>query len=1007
MTRLRPRGAWLYAPLALGFAAVLVATLTRLPAQAAPLAAEAVPNWIWLGKPTEKSQNIAFRKAIEVPASIKSARLYVTGDDSVLAYVDGKEVVANDSWNSPIVKDVTELLSGGGKHVLAARVKNSGGPGALLIKLVVEPASGPALTFVTDPSWKASAAPGRGLAWAAAGFDDAKWVAATVLGKLGDGPWLSVNAASLAKAAVHKDPVAPDPSSFKVAKGFKVERLYTVPKDTQGSWVNLTVDPKGRLITSDQYGKLYRVTPPPIGKTEAPKIEPINVALGEAQGLLWAFDSLYVVVNRGEKYASGLYRVIDSDGDDNLDKVEKLRELKGGGEHGPHGVVLSPDGKSLYVIAGNATALTELSSSLVPRIYDEDQILPYMPDGRGFMRDERAPGGVVYRVDPKGQDWELVSMGYRNPYDLAFNRYGDLFTYDSDMEWDVNTPWYRPTRVCQADSGSDLGYRNGSGKWPTYYPDSLPPTINIGPGSPTGVTFGYGAKFPAKYQEALYICDWSYGKLYAVHLTPDASHYKAELEEFVTGAPLPLTDLIVNPKDQALYFTIGGRRTLSGLYRVTYTGTESTEPSNPADPGAEARAIRRKLEAFHGKKDPKAVDVAWPYLGHSDRFIRFAARVAIEWQDVATWQERALTEGDPQAALTALLALVRAGDKSQQTPIFMALAKIGWGNLDQPKKLEFLRVAELAIARMGLPDEDGRAKIADYLESKFPAKSRELNAELSKLLVAVQSPKVAAKLVPMLETAPTQEEQIDYAASLRLLDAGWTPELRGAYFAWFPQAYNFKGGNSLSGFLDQIKAEAVKRLPDAEKIALKAIIEAKPAPKTAATVKARPFVKKWTVDELAAAVEGKLTKRDFDKGRALFAAGQCFNCHRYDNEGGTVGPDLTGVSGRFSPRDLLESIVIPSKTISDQYEAIVVETSEGQVITGRVVNLNGDSMSINTNMLDPSEQVSVNRRSIESIKPSPVSMMPEGLLDTFKTEEILDLLAYLLSRGDRTNRMFE
>ena len=127
------------------------------------------------------------------------------------------------------------------------------------------------------------------------------------------------------------------------------------------------------------------------------------------------------------------------------------------------------------------------------------------------------------------------------------------------MEWDFNTPWYRPTRVCQAASGTEFGWRNGAGKWPAYYPDSLPPVVNIGPGSPTGVAFGYGAKFPAKYQDALFICDWSYGKLYAVHLTPEASDYKAELEEFVTGTPLPLTDLVVNPKDGAMYFAIGGR----------------------------------------------------------------------------------------------------------------------------------------------------------------------------------------------------------------------------------------------------------------------------------------------------------------------------------------------------------------------------------------------------------------------------------------------------------------
>src|SRR5258708_37206380 len=90
--------------------------------------------------------------------------------------------------------------------------------------------------------------------------------------------------------------------------------------------------------------------------------------------------------------------------------------------------------------------------------------------------------------------------------------------------------------------------------------------------------FGYGARFPAKYQDALFLCDWSYGKLYALHLTPEGAAYRGELEEFLNGSPLPLTDVVVNPKDGALYFTIGGRKTQSGLYRVTYIGTEPTAP---------------------------------------------------------------------------------------------------------------------------------------------------------------------------------------------------------------------------------------------------------------------------------------------------------------------------------------------------------------------------------------------------------------------------------------------
>ncbi len=168
----------------------------------------------------------------------------------------------------------------------------------------------------------------------------------------------------------------------------------------------------------------------------------------------------------------------------------------------------------------------------------------------------------------------------------------------------------------------------------------------------------------------------------------------------------------------------------------------------------------------------------------------------------------------------------------------------------------------------------------------------------------------------------------------------------------------------------------------------------------------RPFVKEWTLDELAPAVETGLKDRDYDRGRVLFAAAKCFSCHRYNDEGGGLGPDLSGVAGRFSARDLLESIVVPSKTISDQYESVTIATTDGRVITGRIVNLHGDNLMINPDMLDPNNMVNVPRSQIEEIKRSPVSMMPVGLLNTLKKDEVLDLFAYLLSRGDRQSPMF-
>lgn len=838
---------------------------------------------------------------------------------------------------------------------------------------------------------------------------------------------------------------------IKSLKGFRVELLYSVPR-SEGSWVSMCNDSQGRLIVCDQGSAgLFRVTPPPVGQAASPspvKVEPLPIQwpdgsglMSGAQGLLWAFDSLYVMVNSRN---SALYRVRDTDGDGELDKAELLRSFEGGGgEHGPHAILLAPDGKSLFIVCGNQTKLTKFAASRVPPIWGEDHLLPRLPDGNGFMKGVLGPGGTIYQVDPEGKNWIVNTVGFRNEYDAAFNRYGDLFTYDADMEWDFNTPWYRPTRVCFAASGAEFGWRNGAGKWPTYYPDSLPAVVDIGPGSPTGVTFGYGAKFPAKYQEALFINDWSYGKLYAVHLEPAGAGYTGSYEEFVTGTPLPLTDIVIRPQDGAMYFAIGGRNTQSGLYRVTYVGSESTAEAKPTDTAAAARATRRKLEAFHAKHDPAAIDTAWPYLSSADRYLRYAARVAIEHQDSAAWRAKALAEKDPQAATQALLALVRVSgsdpfhratgalaimehqndgvanpnDKDKYPPvdeklkgeILSALGRIDWNTLSGSQRLDLLRVYALLFNRLGRPDAMQRAAVLARFEPLFPAKGTALNDELCQLLVYLRSSSVVGKTLKLLAAAPTQEEQIAYVRNLRNLPTGWTLDQRKQYFTWFIKAGGYKGGNSLRGSFNNMKNDALAMLTPEEKDVLKPILEAAPEVQQVAIAPPRPFVKKWTLDELLSKVDQGLKNRDFDHGRAMFAAANCFACHRFASEGGSFGPDLSGLAGRFSVRDLLESVVDPSKVISDQYQAVVIRMTDGRVVTGRIINLSGDGMTVNTDMLNPGQggSTSVRRSQIEEMQPSQTSMMPNGLLDTMNEDEVLDLLAFLLSRGDRESPMFQ
>jgi putative heme-binding domain-containing protein len=832
-----------------------------------------------------------------------------------------------------------------------------------------------------------------------------------------------------AASSARKDP-ATNPFGIKANKGFKVEPLYAVPAESQGSWVNLALDGKGRFLAADQFGALYRFSPPALDMQLDPKdIEPVPAEIRAVNGMVWVRDALYVSVNDYEhKMTSGLYRLTDSDGDDQLDKVELLRAMEAGGDHGAHALLLAPDGKSLFYVCGNLTKVPQdVRRWHVPPIFGEDHLLPRMHDGRTFTSGVLAPAGIIYRVSLDGKDCDVYASGFRNAFDAAINHDGELFTYDADEESDMNTSWYRPTRICHVTSGSEWGWRSCAGKWPAFYADSLPPVVNIGPGSPTGVTFGYGAKFPAKYQQALWIADWSRGRIHAVHLSPQGSSYTATSEEIISGTPLAATDVVVHPGDGALYFTTGGRKVQSSLYRVTYVGEESTAPAKLA-PSANTnlRATRQTLEAFHGVNDPKAIKAASPYLNSSDRFLRTAARVAIESQPVDQWRDD-LELGERTTILERLLAFTRATascpqhrkpdapapDVAIQSRILESLEWFDWRSLTDEQKLTLLRALEICLHRLGRPDDATVDRLIAHFDPLFPTSSFEQNWMLCETLSFLQSPYLAAKAVPLLTTSPTQEEQIEYARSLRMLNVGWTTATRTAYFEWLLLARgSYHGGAAFAKFIDNIRADAEATLSNDERNALAKVLARKPERKSASDALVRLLadrsqVKDYTLDDLTALVQSPLHKRNFETGRKVFAATGCFACHRFAGEGGMTGPDITMARGRYSAKDLLDQIINPSKVINEQYAQSVINTNDGRIIIGTVVNVgNGGKVKVNTNALDPSKTETVDETAIESVEPSKLSPMPTGLLNRLQPDEILDLLAYILSAGDRGSAMF-
>jgi len=986
---------------------------------AAWLKAKPVAKWIW-AKESPSGHKLNLRKSFQVDGDIKTARLYATCDNRMKLLVNGKPVKSSDNWQSPIELNVTKSLQPG-KNVLAVEGENEGGVAGLVLKLVIQRKDGTTQSIVTNESWKINDAKANG--WQQVAFDDSKWSKPTIKGTLGDGPWGIPNYTSQPQQGEASDPL--DPKNILTAPGFVVDHIYTVPEE-QGSWVSLTTDPQGRLYASDQGGKgLYRIT---VRENEPPLVEPVSIgslkSISGIQGMIWAFDSLWVHRNGGH-----LYRLTDTDGDDQLDTSETIPGGTGGGEHGNHAVIVTEDGKALYMDGGNHAPLGEVTKSRVAT-WDEDLLLPRMWDANGHARGRMAPGGWVTRLNIDTKEQSVYTIGFRNQYDIDKNRFGDVFTYDADMEWDLGLPWYRPTRICLVASGADYGWRSGSGKWPAYYEDSVPPVVDIGPGSPTGVVSGKGAAFPTRYQDALFALDWTFGTIYAVHLNPEGAGYQGEAEPFVYGSPLPVTDAIVG-NDGALYFTIGGRGTQSAMFRVRYIGDQSLETPSELNPfAAHARGKRRELEAFHGTEDPAAVDTAWKFLSSRDRFLRNAARAAIESQPVDQWASRVRKEQDPQARITGAVALARMGSEDHRASQLASLLKMDAKSLDKGQLLGLLRAYALTFIRLGSPTESQRAQVIAQLDPLLPSGDGDINTELIRVLTYLRADSVVAKTMDLIEQRTTPEipdwstlasrnaryggtvnallnnhpptRELGYAFILRNMRQGWTLDQRKAYFTFLNEAAKASGGASYPGYLTRIRDEALGNCTDAERKALESITgeDFDPVPDFPIAKIEGPG-QEYTLESAMAAVRGK---PDFERGRSLYFSATCGKCHRLGTLGGNIGPDLTSIPHKFDQRYVVEAIVDPSKNISDQYGSSIVLLASGRVVTGLLVE-NGDEVTIYPNEPD-AEPVKVARDEIEDVQPSPVSQMPKDLLNPLSPEEVRDLVHYLMASGNPNDKRY-
>ena len=345
----------------------------------------------------------------------------------------------------------------------------------------------------------------------------------------------------------------------------------------------MTFDSQGRLVVSKEQDHPRRlVDADGDGVFEGEVV--VSTRVRNCQGLWYDGPTLYGACNPAvpegqpapaEK--SGLYQMPDADADGVTDGATLIAPfIDAVQEHGVHALRRGPDG-ALTMMTGNNTFFvdeTQIDPASPFAGGRESQFLPVVQDGRGFGPSAKIGAhGTVHRVDPETKRFTILAGAFRNAYDHAFNLEGELFTFDSDMEWDIGMPWYRDIRTVHVVPGGDYGYRNGSGKLPAWAYDSLPPLRDVGRGSPVGVEFYQSRVYPTAMHDALLEADWSRGRLLYTPLTRKGASYTAAAArtELVHGEPLNITDVEVGP-DGLVYFTTGGRTTEGGVFRIVYNG---------------------------------------------------------------------------------------------------------------------------------------------------------------------------------------------------------------------------------------------------------------------------------------------------------------------------------------------------------------------------------------------------------------------------------------------------
>jgi putative heme-binding domain-containing protein len=496
--------------------------------------------------------------------------------------------------------------------------------------------------------------------------------------------------------------------------------------------------------------------------------------------------------------------------------------------------------------------------------------------------------------------------------------------------------------------------------------------------------------------------------------------------------PKPSADLLkaliadrdVNVRAAAVY--VAGAQTGSGAGAGGGAGDAMTAIAasalNDADPWVRRRAaealVRLGLSADQPVAAAAPVADIFQLLNDADRFVRYAGRLALERTPRAAWKDLALNDTELTGGIESMVALVdTATSDSDLEPVFKKqLAWMARTDLSVDDKLRLLRAFQLAAIHTTQERPDLRKQVHALLIKQFPAQDERLSRQLALTLAWAGQPDAIKKILAAMPQGDTNQQlQIHYIYALRTMKDGWTKAEKEQLIDWYAKAATWRGGASFPGFINLLfdaslqrfnadeKTLAYTKVPQfaplteaelAEAAKRQAAQRAANAPPAPANARAKGVAMISREEILQEQIFTPLrTPPSVANGRKTFET-VCASCHRFGSIGNDIGPDLSTVSSRFQKKDMLEAILWPSKTISDQYQLTTVETKDSTTLSGFLVQQDDQKVTLRTPDA-VGRSIDIQKSRVKDLRKSPISLMPDGLIDQFSQQEIASLMAFL------------